>query len=92
MWLSKVASRVQLEQARAGAEERLMRLNDVEATVADFNTKVLCSSRAVHCIALHCIALHCISGHFNVFQCSAVHFNVFQCSEVQFSVVQCSEV
>ena len=71
VWLSKLASRVQLEQARAGAEERLMRLNDVEATVADFNIKVLCSSRAVHCIALH-FTFQCISVYFSTVHCSAV--------------------
>ena len=42
----RLGSRVQLEQARAGAEERLMRLADVEATVADFNAKVV--KGAVH--------------------------------------------
>ena len=42
----RLGSRVQLEQARASAEERLMRLADVEATVADFNTKVV--QGAVH--------------------------------------------
>jgi hypothetical protein len=42
----RLGSRVAQEQARAGAEERLMRLADVEATVADFNTKVVVG--AVH--------------------------------------------
>ena len=42
----RLGSRVQLEQARASAEERLMRLADIEATVADFNTKVV--QGAVH--------------------------------------------
>ena len=42
----RLGSRVQLEQARASAEESLMRLADIEATVADFNTKVV--QGAVH--------------------------------------------
>ena len=42
----RLGSRVQLEQARAGAEERLMRLADIEATVNDFNTRVV--QGAVH--------------------------------------------